>query len=89
MRACEGRAAVKSGAEGMFVAMLPERGLGIAVKIDDGSARGRHAAMAALLARHGALDQRHPLYAAYADAPILNCRGIAHGHVRAAEGLAG
>jgi L-asparaginase II len=89
MRACEGRAAVKSGAEGMFVAMLPERGLGIAVKIDDGSARGRHAAMAALLARHGALDRRHPLYAAYADAPILNCRGIAHGHVRAAEGLAG
>jgi len=89
MRACGGRAAVKSGAEGMYVAMLPERGLGIAVKIDDGSARGRHAAMAALLAKYGALERSHPLFAADADAPILNCRGIAHGHVRAAEGLAG
>jgi len=89
MRACQGRAAVKSGAEGVFVGMLPGRGLGIAVKIDDGNQRGSRAALAALLARHGALERRHPLFAAYADAPVLNCRGIAHGHVRAVEGLAG
>jgi L-asparaginase II len=36
MRAAKGRAAVKIGAEGVYAAMLPERGLGIALKIDDG-----------------------------------------------------
>src|SRR5258706_3764046 len=31
--------AVKTGAEGVYVAILPELGLGVAVKIDDGAAR--------------------------------------------------
>jgi hypothetical protein len=43
--------------------------------------------VAALLARHGALDRDDPIHLAYADTPILNCRGIAHGHLRAAEAL--
>ncbi len=89
MRACRGKAAVKSGAEGVFVAILPERGLGIAVKIDDGNGRGSQAAIAALLARHGAIDRADPTYRAQADTPILNCRGIAHGHLRASAALTG
>ncbi len=89
IRACAGRAVVKPGAEGVFVAILPQRGLGIALKIDDGNARGSEAAIAALLARHGALERQDPVYAALADAPILNCRGFAHGHLRAAETLLG
>lgn len=43
---------VKTGAEGVHVAALPERGLGIAVKCADGAARAAEVAMAALLARH-------------------------------------
>ncbi len=89
IRACAGRAVVKPGAEGMFVAILPGRGLGIALKIDDGNARGSEAAIAALLARHGALERQHPAYAALADAPILSRRGFAAGHLRAAETLLG
>ncbi|HUS55080.1 MAG TPA: asparaginase [Thermohalobaculum sp.] len=89
MRACSGRAMVKSGAEGVFIAILPSRGLGIALKVDDGSGRGSQAAIAALLARYGALDRADPVYTALADAPILNCRGYAHGHLRAAETLSG
>ncbi len=89
IRACAGRAVVKPGAEGVFVAILPERGLGIALKIDDGNARGSEAAIAALLARHGALEREHPAYTVLADTPILNCRGFAHGHLRAAETLMG
>ncbi len=89
IRACAGRAVVKPGAEGVFVAILPQRGLGIALKIDDGNARGSEAAIAALLARHGALERQDPVYAALADAPILNCRGFAPGHLRAAETLLG
>lgn len=87
IRACRGRAIVKSGAEGVFTAILPERGLGIALKIDDGNSRGSQAAVAALLARHGALERRDPAYLALADAPIPNCRGIAHGRLRASEAL--
>jgi L-asparaginase II len=89
IRACRGRAVVKSGAEAVFVAMLPEKGLGIALKIDDGNSRGSEAAVAALLARFSALEQGDPVYAALADAPILNCREFAHGHLRAAETLTG
>jgi len=89
MRACRGRATVKSGAEGVFIGILPERGLGIALKIDDGNGRGSQAAIAALLARHGAIDRADPVYRANADTPILNCRGIAHGHLRASAALAG
>jgi L-asparaginase II len=89
LQACRGRAAVKSGAEGVYTAILPERGLGIAIKIDDGNARGSEAAVAALLARYGALEREDPVYRALADAPILNCRGIVHGRLRAAEALTG
>ncbi len=87
LRACERRAVVKSGAEGVFVALLPTRGLGIAVKIDDGAGRGAEAVIAALLARFGALDRAHPVFATLADSPLRNWRGIVHGHLRAAPGL--
>ncbi len=89
IRACRGLAVVKTGAEAMYIAILPEKGLGIALKIDDGNKRGSEAAIAALLARYGALDKGDPVYTALADAPTLNCRGFAHGHLRAAEVLAG
>ena len=87
MRASAGRAAVKTGAEAVFMGILPEAGLGIALKIDDGSSRGSHAAITALLARYGALDRATPVYREYADAPLLNRRGIDCGRVRAAETL--
>jgi L-asparaginase II len=89
IQACQGRAVVKSGAEGVFAAILPGRGLGIALKIDDGAGRGAEAAAAALLARFGALERGHPVYAALADAPLRNWRGIAHGHLRASRALLG
>ncbi len=47
MAALGQRAFVKSGAEGVYIAALPERGLGIALKIDDGAARGSDVAAAA------------------------------------------
>jgi len=88
LEACRGRAVVKTGAEGVFTAALPEVGLGIAVKIDDGASRGSQAAIAALLARHGALDRAHPAYGRYADAPLLNRRGVDCGRIQAAPALA-
>jgi L-asparaginase II len=38
---------VKTGAEGVFCAAFPDRGLGLALKIDDGSSRASEALMAA------------------------------------------
>ncbi len=87
MQRLAGRAAVKSGAEGVLVAILPGRGLGIALKVDDGAGRGAQAAMTALLARTGVLERADPLYGDYADAPLLNRRGIDCGRVRAAPTL--
>ncbi|MGF1596396.1 MAG: asparaginase [Acidimicrobiales bacterium] len=47
---------VKTGAEGVFMAALPERGLGLALKVDDGTPRASRAAVKRLLAELGALD---------------------------------
>ena len=45
------RVLVKTGAEGVFCAALPEQGLGIALKCDDGATRAAEVAMAAMIAR--------------------------------------
>ena len=45
------RAFVKTGAEGVFCGALPEQGLGIAIKCDDGGGRAAEVMMAATLAR--------------------------------------
>ncbi len=58
-----GRALVKTGAEGVFCGALPEQGLGIALKIDDGAGRAAEVAMAGLLARFDLLDAAHELCA--------------------------
>ena len=47
----------KSGAEGVFCAALPELGLGLAVKADDGAGRAAQAVIAALLDRFGGFDE--------------------------------
>jgi L-asparaginase II len=48
-----GAVIAKSGAEGVYTAMLPRLGLGVALKIDDGAARAAEGALVAVLARVG------------------------------------
>jgi L-asparaginase II len=79
MRAMGGRAAVKTGAEAVFAAILPERGLGIAVKISDGGTRAAEGVIAALLVRVGALDAEAPVARRLTEGPILNRRGLVTG----------
>ena len=45
------RVFVKTGAEGVYCGALPEEGLGIAIKCDDGAGRAAQAVMAAIIAR--------------------------------------
>ncbi|HEV2955221.1 MAG TPA: asparaginase [Xanthobacteraceae bacterium] len=50
------RAFVKGGAEGVFCGALPDQGLGIALKCDDGAGRAAEAVMAAVMIRLMPLD---------------------------------
>lgn len=51
-----GPALVKAGAEGVYGAILPGLGLGVALKIDDGAKRGAEVAMAGVLEQLGMFD---------------------------------
>jgi len=81
MRSTRGRAAVKTGAEGFFAAMVPELGYGIALKIDDGAARAAETAMAALLSRLGLLGDDDAAQSILT-APVVNTVGTAVGERR-------
>lgn len=87
MREMKGKAAIKTGADGVYFAILPEKGLGIALKIQDGANRGSEGAMAALLARYGVLDPESPAARKRINAPILNRRNFDCGIVKAAPAL--
>ena len=56
-----GRVVLKTGAEGVYTAILPKQGLGIALKIEDGATRGSECAIAALLVRLGLCDVKNPM----------------------------
>lgn len=85
MRATGGRVAVKTGAEAVFVAIAPERGLGIALKIVDGATRASEAAITALLVRYGLLAANHPVVGKYLTGPIRNWRGTEVAERRVAD----
>ena len=85
MRACVGQAALKTGAEAFFVAILPEKGLGVALKIEDGSTRAAECAIAAILVTLGILPADHPEALAFTDAPTTNWRGVQTGWMRATD----
>lgn len=87
MRATNGRVAVKTGAEAVFVAIIPELGLGAAVKILDGGTRASEAAIAALLVHLGVLDAGHPVVERYVTNPQVNWNGIRTGELRLAPGF--
>jgi len=79
----------KVGAEGVYCAALPELGLGVALKMDDGNtARAAEVAMAALLERLLDLDEADTVFLrARSDMPLHNWRGLPVGSLRAADVL--
>lgn len=89
MRAMNGRAAIKTGADGYFIAIIPERKWGIALKIEDGATRGSECAIAALLVRAGVLEAEHPATLKRMNARQLNRRGVDTGVVKPVARLFG
>lgn len=74
----------KIGAEGMYCAALPEQGLGVAIKIDDGAARAVEVAMGAIARRFLALSaQDEEALAPQFSPQIVNWNGIRTGEIRA------
>lgn len=87
MRAMNHKVAIKTGAEAFFVAIVPEKQMGIALKVADGTTRGAECAIAALLVRLGVLDADHPATLKRMNAPIINRCGTLTGYIRPASGL--
>ncbi|MEJ2141192.1 MAG: asparaginase [Gammaproteobacteria bacterium] len=80
-----GAVLAKTGAEGIVTAALPGPGLGIAVKITDGSARARSVALLAILDHIGALsNEEKQQLQAHISPTIYNSRGHAVGEIRPA-----
>jgi L-asparaginase II len=88
MEALGERAFLKTGAEGVYCAALPDQGLGIALKIADGAGRAAECAMAALLARFLPLDDREAaVVLPRATHRLRNWGGTEVGEMRAARAL--
>lgn len=87
MQAGQGRVFAKTGAEGVFCGAIPELGLGIALKCDDGATRGSEAMMAATIAKLLPKDDAlQPRLQAMMNKGLTNWNGIEVGEVRSVFG---
>ncbi len=83
-----GRIFAKTGAEGVFVAALPQQGLAMAVKCEDGTTRAAEAMIAALLARYMEKDSAaQNRMMAMANRSMKNWNGITVGEIRVTSAL--
>ncbi len=88
MMALPGRVFVKTGAEGVFCAALPELGLGVALKCDDGGTRAAETVMAAVIDALVPMSaEERGRMAPRLSPPILSRRGAMVGAVRPVAGL--
>jgi len=90
MQALGERVCCKVGAEGVYCAALPEAGLGVALKVDDGNtARACEVAMAALIEGLVPLanDGERELLAGLSNPALRNWRGLEVGRLAAQDTL--
>lgn len=88
MKAAPGRIFVKMGAEGVYCAAIPELGLGIALKCDDGAVRAAESMIAGVLARLMAGEEELAReLRRQAVQPILSRNDVEVGQVRPSEAL--
>jgi L-asparaginase II len=84
------RVFMKTGAEGVYCAALPEAGIGIAVKADDGEGRAAQAMLAAIVHRFLPMDEgTRETFDAKAWPTLKNWNGLVVGRIRATELLSG
>jgi len=90
IRATRGDAVIKTGAEGVFAGVLPRLGVGVAVKIDDGSSGAAEVAIVSLLRYLKVLDKTVvEILAERLDPVVRNHAGVIVGKRHAARGWLG
>jgi L-asparaginase II len=87
MRAFGSRVFVKTGAEGVACAALPDLGLGVAVKSDDGAGRAAEVMLAAALARFLTSEPDRATLARYIRPRLRNWNGTEDGSLRPTAAL--
>lgn len=88
MQACSGEVLVKGGAEGVHIAIIPGRGLGIALKVDDGTIRASEQAMGCVLDGLGLLNETaRSTLADLIEKPLMNTLGERVGEIRRSSEL--
>lgn len=89
MQIAPGRIFCKTGAEGVFCAAIPEKGIAITLKCEDGTTRAAEAMVAATLARFFETESEvHAALIAHTTKPMRNWNGIHVGDVRVTSALA-
>lgn len=82
MEETEGRVLAKVGAEGVHSIAVPDAGIGMAVKVEDGAARAQYPAVLRLLQQLDVLPQELPArLAPFLSTPTFNTRGVQVGEV--------
>jgi L-asparaginase II len=82
------RVFVKTGAEGVYCATLPQQGFGIAVKCDDGASRAAQAIMAALIARFLPLSEsERASFSRFVEPTLRNWNALEVGQIRITDAL--
>jgi L-asparaginase II len=76
------RVFVKTGAEGVYCGALPEAGLGIAIKCDDGAGRAAEVVMAAMIARFFDTDADRAALERFVHPILRNWNGMEVGRLR-------
>jgi L-asparaginase II len=85
MTAIPGKAAIKTGAEGVYCGALPEQGLGICLKVTDGAGRAAEVVMGQVLRHLGVIDEETAeTLAATLTPTVKNWAGTPTGQVRPA-----
>ncbi|KQV43601.1 MULTISPECIES: asparaginase [unclassified Rhizobium] len=89
MQLAPGRIFAKTGAEGVFCAAIPEKGIGIALKCEDGTTRAAEAMIAATLARFFTDEpDLHASLLGMANHAMHNWNGLFVGDVRVTDAFA-
>lgn len=88
MQLAPGKIFAKTGAEGVFIAALPDQGIAMAVKAEDGSTRAAEAMIFALISRYfekgGEIEAK---LMSMANRSMSNWNGIHVGDVRVTDAL--
>lgn len=82
---CDGDVILKMGAEGVFSGCLPRKGIGFALKIDDGNTKASEIAIASILQKR--LKLKHPILLQWSEQTLKNWNKVKVGHIHSTDAI--